>query len=58
MQAKASDAFEHIFDSAGARAFANAYAASAVAPALYHAVAERTPACPVAPLYHTLGDDP
>ena len=57
MQAKAPEAFEHIFDSAGARAFVNEYAESAVAPALYNAVAERTPACPVAPLYHTLGDD-
>jgi hypothetical protein len=56
MHAQARDAFEHILDSAGARAFGNAYAESAASPALSHAFAERTPACPFTPLEHTLGD--
>ena len=46
MHAEARDAYEHILDSAGARAFGNEYAASAASPALYNAFAERTPACP------------
>jgi hypothetical protein len=46
MPAEACDAYEHILDSAGARAFVNAYAESAALPALYNAFAERTPACP------------
>ena len=57
MHAQARDAFEHLLDSAGARAVGNAYAASAASPALYHACAERTQVCPFALLYHTLGDD-
>ena len=57
MHAEAPDAFAHIFDSAGALAFVNEYAESAALPALYNAFAERTQACPLAPLYHTLGDD-
>jgi hypothetical protein len=56
MQAEARDAFEHIFASAGARAFVNEYSESAASPALYNAFAERQQACPLAPLYHTLGD--
>jgi hypothetical protein len=56
MHAQARDAFEHILDSAGARAFGNEYSESAASPALYNAFAERTQACPFAPLYHTLGD--
>jgi hypothetical protein len=50
MQAEARDAFADILESAGARAFLNEYSESAALPALYHAVAERTPACPLAPL--------
>jgi hypothetical protein len=53
MQAEAHDAFEHIFASAGALAFVNAYSESAAPPALSHAFAERKQACPLAPLYHT-----
>ena len=56
MHAEARDAYEHIFDSTGARAFGNEYSESAASPALYHAFAERTQACPLAPLYHTQGD--
>ena len=56
MQAEARDAFEHIFASAGALAFVNAYSESAALPALYHAFAERKQACSLAPLYHTQGD--
>jgi len=56
MQAKAHDAFEHILASAGALAFVNEYSESAALPALYNAFAERKQACPLAPLYHTLGD--
>jgi hypothetical protein len=56
MHAQALDAFEHILDSAGALVFGNEYAESAASPALYNAFAERTPACPFALLYHTLGD--
>ena len=56
MQAEAHDAFSHIFDSAGALAFVNEYAESAASPALYNAFVERKQACPLAPLYHTLGD--
>jgi hypothetical protein len=51
--AEAHDAFAHIFASAGALAFVNAYAESAAPPALSHACAERKQACPLAPLYHT-----
>ena len=50
MHAEAHDAFSHILDSAGARAFVNADAESAASPALYQAFAERQQACPVAPL--------
>ena len=56
MHAEAHDAFEHILDSAGARAFVNEYSESAASPALYHAFAERKQACPLAQLYHTRGD--
>ena len=56
MHAEARDAYEHILDSAGARAFVNEYSESAASPALYNAFAERQQACPLAPLYHTLGD--
>jgi hypothetical protein len=56
MQAEAHDAFDHLFDAAGALAFVNAYAESAAPPALYHAFAERQPAWPLAPLYHTRGE--
>ena len=56
MHAEARDAFSHIFASAGALAFVNAYAESAAPPALYHAFGERKPACPLAPLSHTRGD--
>jgi hypothetical protein len=48
--AEAPDAFEHIFDSAGALAFVNAYAESAAPPALSHAFAERKLACPFSSL--------
>ena len=58
MHAQALDAFEHILDSAGARAFGNEYSESAAPPALSNAFAERTQVCPFALLYHTLGDDP
>ena len=50
MHAKARDAYEHILDSAGARAFVNAYSESAALPALSNAFAERTQACPFVPL--------
>jgi hypothetical protein len=50
MQAEAQDAFEHLFASAGALAFVNAYAESAALPALSHAFAERQQACPFASL--------
>jgi len=46
MQAEACDAFSHIFASAGALAFINAYSGSAALPAPYHAFAERQLACP------------
>jgi hypothetical protein len=46
MQAEARDAFEHILDSAGARAFGNEDSESAASPALYNAFAERPQACP------------
>jgi len=46
MHAEARDAYSHILDSAGARAFGNEYAESAASPALYNAFAERTHACP------------
>jgi hypothetical protein len=55
--AEAPDAFEHIFDPAGALAFVNEYAASAALPALYKAVAARPRAWPFSPLYHTRGDN-
>ena len=58
MQAEAQDAFEHSFASAGARAFVHEYSESAASPALSNAFAERTQACPFAPLYHTLGAHP
>src|SRR5712691_6024435 len=55
MHAKARDAYSHILDSAGARAFVNEYAESAASPALSNAFAERTQACPFVQLSHTLG---
>ena len=58
MHAEARDAYEHIFASAGARAFVNEYSESAALPALYNAFAERKPAWPLAPLYHTQGEHP
>ena len=56
MHAEAHEAFSHILDSAGARAFVNASAAFAASPALSHAFAARQQACPLAQLYHTQGD--
>jgi hypothetical protein len=56
MQAEARDAFEHLFASAGALAFVNAYSGSAALPAPSHTFAERQLACPLSPLSHTLGD--
>jgi hypothetical protein len=56
MQASAHDAHEHILASAGALAFLNEYAESAAPPALYKALAEHQQACPLALLYHTLGE--
>ena len=56
MQGEAHDAFEHSFASAGALAFGNESSESAAPPALYNAFAERKPACPLAPLYHTRRD--
>jgi len=50
MQAEAPDAFEPIFDSAGALAFVNEYSEVAASPALSHAFAERKQACPFPPL--------
>jgi hypothetical protein len=47
MHAEARDADEHIFASAGARAFVNEYSESAALPALYNAFAERTQAWPL-----------
>ena len=58
MHAPAHDAFEHILDSAGARAFVNAYSEAAASPALSKAFAERTPVCPFTLLSHTLGAAP
>jgi len=55
MHAEARDAYSHILDSAGARAFVNEYAESAASPALYNAFAERTQACPFVQRSHTLG---
>jgi hypothetical protein len=56
MQAEARDAFSHLLESAGALAFLNEDSEVAASPALYHAFAERKQACPLVPLYHTLGD--
>lgn len=56
MHAKAHEAFEHILDSAGARAFVNEYSEFAALPALSKAFAERQQACPLAPLYPTQGE--
>jgi hypothetical protein len=56
MHAEARDAFEYIFESAGALAFVNEYSESAALPALYNAFTERKQACPLAQLYHTQGD--
>jgi hypothetical protein len=50
MHAEAHDAHEHIFASAGALAFVNAYAGSAALPAPSNAFAERQLACPFSPL--------
>jgi hypothetical protein len=58
MHAEAHDAFEHLLDSPGARAFVHEYSESAASPALSNAFAERQQACPLAPLYHTLGEHP
>jgi hypothetical protein len=58
MQAAACEAHAHLFASTGALACVNAYSESAARPALSNACAERKPACPLALLYHTLGDDP
>ena len=44
----------HIFASAGALAFVNAYSGSAVASALYHAFAERKPRRSLPHLEHLL----
>ena len=55
MQAEARDAYEHMLDSAGARAFGNEYSESAASPALYNAFAERTQACHFVQHSHTLG---
>ena len=55
MHAEARDAYEHILDSAGARAFVKAFSESAASPALSNAFAERTQACPFVQLSHTLG---
>ena len=57
MQAAAQDASEHIFASARALAFVNAYAGSAAPPAPYHACVARPLACPFSPLSHTRGGD-
>ena len=56
IQASAQDAFEHIFASAGALVFVNEYSGSAAPPAPYNAFAEHKLACPLTPLYHTLGE--
>ena len=56
MQASAHDASSHIFASAGALVFVNAYAGSAAVSAPSHAFAAHKLACPWAPLYHTLED--
>jgi hypothetical protein len=58
MHAEAHEAFEHILDRAGARAFVHASAESAASPALSHACAERQQAWPLAHLYPTLGEPP
>jgi hypothetical protein len=50
MQAEARDAFEHLFEAAGALAFVNEDSESAAPPALYHAFAERKQAWPLAQL--------
>jgi hypothetical protein len=50
MHAEARDAFEHIFESAGALAFINEYSGSAASPAPYNAFAERQLTCPFSPL--------
>ena len=57
MQAEAPDAFAHIFASAGALAFVNAYSGAAALPAPYHAFAARQLACPFSPRSPTEGDD-
>ena len=56
MHATAHDAFSHIFASAGALVFVNAYSGSAAATAPYNAFAAHKLACPLAPLYHTPGE--
>jgi len=56
MQASAHDASSHIFASAGALVFVNAYAGSAAVSAPSHAFAAHKLACPLAPLSHTLGE--
>ena len=56
IQASAQDAFEHIFESAGALVFVNEYSGSAAPPAPYNAFAEHKLACPLTQLYHTLGE--
>jgi hypothetical protein len=56
IQAPAYDAHEHIFESAGALVFVNESSGSAAPPAPYNAFAEHKLACPLTPLYHTLGE--
>ena len=55
--AVACEAYEHIFASTGALAFAHEHAGSAAPPAPSHACAARQRACPLSPRSHTLGDD-
>jgi hypothetical protein len=50
MQCLACEAHEHLFASASALAFVNESSESAASPALYHAFAERKPACPFSTL--------
>jgi hypothetical protein len=50
MHAEAFDAFEPIFDSAGALAFVNEDSGSAASPAPYNAFAARQLTCPCLPL--------
>jgi len=56
MHAEARDAFEQSFAAAGALAFVNESSESAARSALYHAVAERKPAGPWAPVDQMQGE--